>query len=140
MSGRRQKTRTTPGAIIQGLKSPRKQNKAINNKITKKKALFKPGASALKEIRKYLKNTELLIRKLPFTRLVRDICLEGRPTEEFRWKKDAFVALQKAAEDYLVNLFKDGQECCTHAKRVTIMPRDIHLARRIRGVAREGWW
>ncbi|RWW28394.1 hypothetical protein GW17_00007141 [Ensete ventricosum] len=77
------------------------------------------------EIRKYQKSTELLIRKLPFQRLVREIAQD--------FKSHAVLALQEAAEAYLVGLFEDTNLCAIHAKRVTIMPKDIQLARRIRG-------
>ena len=99
---------------------------------------FRPGTVALKEIRRYQKSTELLIRKLPFQRLVREIAgdigicpehLRGK----LRFQSAAVNALQEASEAYLVGLFEDCNICAIHAKRVTIMPKDIHLARKIRG-------
>jgi histone H3 len=90
-----------------------------------------PGTVALREIRKYQKSTELLIRKLPFQRLVREIAQEHKP--DLRFQSTAIAALQEAAEAYLVSLFEDTNLCAIHAKRVTIFPRDIQLARRIRG-------
>lgn len=100
-----------------------------------KKRRYKPGVLALKEIRHFQKSTELLIRKLPFQRLVREIAEEfQRPGQEvFRWKADAMAALQEAAEAYLVQLFEDANLCAIHAKRVTVAPKDLQLARRIRG-------
>ena len=86
---------------------------------------------ALREIRKYQKSTELLIRKLPFQRLVREIAQEYKT--ELRFQSSAVGALQEAAEAYLVSLFEDVNLCAIHAKRVTIMVRDMQLARRIRG-------
>uniref|UniRef100_A0A7N0VEM8 Core Histone H2A/H2B/H3 domain-containing protein n=1 Tax=Kalanchoe fedtschenkoi TaxID=63787 RepID=A0A7N0VEM8_KALFE len=77
------------------------------------------------EILKYQKSTELLIRKLPFQRLVREIAQD--------FKSHVVLALQEAAEAYLVCLFEDTNLCAIYAKRVTIMPKDIQLARRIRG-------
>jgi histone H3/H4 len=63
----------------------------------------------------------------------------GGENEGFlRWKAEALLALQTAAEAYLVHLFEDANLCAIHAKRVTIMPKDIQLARRIRGVREEG--
>jgi histone H3 len=94
-------------------------------------ALGSPGTVALREIRKYQKSTELLIRKLPFQRLVREIAQEHKP--DLRFQSTAIAALQEAAEAYLVGLFEDTNLCAIHAKRVTIFPRDIQLARRIRG-------
>ena len=75
--------------------------------------------------------TELLIRKLPFQRLVREIAQEYK--NELRFQSSAILALQEATEAYLVSLFEDTNLCAIHAKRVTIMPKDIQLARRIRG-------
>jgi len=97
----------------------------------KKPHRYRPGTVALREIRRYQKSTELLIRKLPFQRLVREIAQEFKT--DLRFQGSAVLALQEAAEAYLVGLFEDTNLCAIHAKRVTIMPRDIHLARRIRG-------
>ena len=89
---------------------------------------------ALREIRRYQKSTQLLIRKLPFQRLVREIAQDfwGKPGSP-RFTPGVIMALQEAAEAYLVGLFEDTNLCAIHAKRVTIMPKDIQLARRIRG-------
>lgn len=90
--------------------------------------------AALREIRKYQKSTDLLIRKLPFSRLVREITLDLTPRHEpFRWTAEALLALQEATEDVIVHLFEDCNLCAIHAKRVTIQPKDLQLARRIRG-------
>lgn len=94
-------------------------------------ALYRPGTVALREIRRYQKSTELLVRKLPFQRLVREIAQEFKP--DLRFQSTAVLALQEATEAYLVGLFEDTNLCAIHAKRVTIMPRDMQLARRIRG-------
>jgi len=93
--------------------------------------LFRPGTVALREIRRYQKSTELLIRKLPFQRLVREIAQDFKT--DLRFQSAAIGALQEASEAYLVGLFEDTNLCAIHAKRVTIMPKDIQLARRIRG-------
>ena len=92
---------------------------------------YRPGTVALREIRRYQKSTELLIRKLPFQRLVRELAHEFRT--DLRFQSTAILALQEAAEAYLVGLFEDTNLCAIHAKRVTIMPKDMQLARRIRG-------
>lgn len=95
---------------------------------------YRPGTLALKEIRRYQGSTDLLMRKLPFARLVREVALSMRPEDEgFRWQSMAILALQEAAEAFLVHLFEDTNLCAIHAKRVTIMQKDIQLARRIRG-------
>ncbi|GMR58664.1 hypothetical protein PMAYCL1PPCAC_28859 [Pristionchus mayeri] len=87
--------------------------------------------TAMDVIRRYQKSTELLIRKLPFQRLVREIAQDFKT--DLRFQSSAVMALQEAAEAYLVGLFEDTNLCAIHAKRVTIMPKDIQLARRIRG-------
>ena len=97
----------------------------------KKPHRYRPGTVALREIRKYQKSTELLMRKLPFQRLVREIAENFKP--DLRFQSTAILALQEAAEAYLTGLFEDANLCAIHAKRVTIMPRDFLLARRIRG-------
>jgi histone H3 len=91
---------------------------------------YRPGTVALREIRKYQKTTDMLIRKLPFQRLVREIAQEFRT--DCRFQSTALLALQEAAEVYLVGLFEDTNLCAIHCKRVTIMPKDMQLARRIR--------
>ena len=119
-------------------KAPRKQvaNKAARKSAPtmggiKKPHRYRPGTVALREIRKYQKSTELLIRKLPFQRLVREVAQEFK--SDLRFQSSAVLALQEACESYLVGLFEDTNLCAIHAKRVTIMPKDMQLARRIRG-------
>lgn len=125
---------------------------------------YKPGTLALREIRRYQRTTDLLLLKLPFSRLVswigcaglnrcyycgwiflehaltlweqvREVAMQQLPdgSELFRWQSQAIQALQEAAEAFLVHLFEDANLCAIHAKRVTIMQKDIQLARRIRG-------
>jgi histone H3 len=121
-----------------GGKAPRKQlaSKAARKSTPatggiKKPHRYRPGTVALREIRKFQKSTELLIRKLPFQRLVREISNDFKV--DLRFHSQALLALQEAAEAYLVGLFEDTNLCAIHAKRVTIMPKDLQLARRIRG-------
>ena len=102
----------------------------------KKRYRYRPGTVALKQIRQYQKSTELLIRKLPFQRLVREIASDSEVIKsplcgKVRFQSAAVMALQEAAEAYLVGLFEDTNLCAIHARRVTIMPKDIQLARRI---------
>ncbi|RKF75181.1 histone H3 [Golovinomyces cichoracearum] len=92
---------------------------------------YKPGTVALREIRRYQKSTELLIRKLPFQRLVREIAQDFK--SDLRFQSSAIGALQESVEAYLVSLFEDTNLCAIHAKRVTIQSKDIQLARRLRG-------
>ncbi|KAF2004365.1 histone-fold-containing protein [Amniculicola lignicola CBS 123094] len=101
---------------------------------TPKPHRYKPGTVALREIRKYQKGTDLLLLKLPFQRVVREIALSLNPdpAQPLRWQSQAIVALQEATEAYLVALFHDANLCAIHAKRVTIQQKDIQLARRLR--------
>ncbi|KAG5441013.1 histone H3.2 [Clonorchis sinensis] len=97
----------------------------------KKPHRYRPGTVVLREIRSYQKSTELLNRKLPFQSLEREIAQDFKT--DLRLQSSAVSALQEASEAYLVGLFEDTNLCAIHAKRVTIMPKDIQLARRIRG-------
>ena len=121
-----------------GGKAPRKifdtkavrKHAAVTGRV-KKPHRYRPGTVALREIRKYQKSTELVIRKLPFQRLVRE--LAAKYLTDIRFQSLAILALQEASEAYIVGLMEDTNLCANHAKRVTIMPKDIQLARRIRG-------
>ena len=113
-----------------------RQRKAIPQRAgaaqnTKRPRRYRPGTQALRQIRQYQKSTVLLLRKLPFNRLVREISQNFKA--DMRFQSSAIMALQEAAEAYMVGLFEDTNLCAIHAKRVTIMPKDIQLARRIRG-------
>ena len=96
---------------------------------------------ALKEIRRYQKSTKCLITRSPFQKLIREISQEyracpdgpGTPSIQVRFQSTAIAALQEAAENFIVGLFEDINLLAVHAKRVTMMPRDIKLALRIRG-------
>lgn len=101
------------------------------DKSEKKPRRYHPGALALKEIRRYQKSTELLLRKIPFQRLVREVAQDFKT--DLRFQSSAIMALQEATEAYLVSLFEDSMLCAAHAKRVTVMPKDLQLARRLRG-------
>jgi len=123
-----------------GGKAPRKHvslaNKAARKSAptsggVKKPHRYRPGTVALREIRRYQKSTELLIRKLPFQRLVREIAQDFKT--DLRFQSSAIGALQEAVEAYLVSLFEDTNLCSIHGRRVTIQPKDMQLARRLRG-------
>ena len=129
-----QKTLSKEQARKNVLKANQAAQKNLGNPRTgglKRPMRYRPGTVALREIRRYQKSTELLIRKLPFNRLVREIAQDFKT--DLRFQAQAIMALQEAAEAYLVGLFEDTNLCGIHAKRVTIMPKDIQLARRIRG-------
>ena len=117
-------TTTTTRALREG----QPHSEASKNK---KKRRHRPGTKALREIRRYQNSTDNLIRRLPFQRLVREITQDFKG--DLRCQSLAVLALQEAAEAYLVSLFEDTNLCAIHAKRVTIMPKDMVLARRIRG-------
>jgi len=137
MAREKPKTPITKG---KGGKTPRQFN-IVQRAVTQKRAppatpkRHRPGTVALKEIRKFQRSTDLLLRKLPFARLVKEITEECSPFGNLRWQAVAILALQEASEAFLVHLFEDTNLCAIHAKRVTIMVRDMALARRIRGSA-----
>ncbi|KAF1789382.1 Histone-fold [Phytophthora cactorum] len=109
-----------------GGKAPRKQ---LATKAARKSA---PATGGVKKPHRYRPEVDgAVIRKLPFQRLVREIAQDFKT--DLRFQGSAVLALQEAAEAYLVGLFEDTNLCAIHAKRVTIMPKDIQLARRIRG-------
>jgi histone H3 len=106
-------------------------SKKVRESVIKKPHRYRPGTVALREIRRYQKSTDLLIKKLPFQKLVREIARGFN--KKLRFQSTALLALQEASEAYLVGLFEDTLLCAMHAKRITIRPCDIQLARRIRG-------
>ena len=121
-----------------GGKAPRKQlstkharKSYVSTGGVKKPHRYRPGTVALREIRKYQKSTELLMRKMPFQRVIREIAQDFKA--DLRFQSSAILALQEASEAYLIGLFEDTNLCALHAKRMTIMPKDMQLARRIRG-------
>lgn len=131
MARTKQSARKTPGKVPRNLLATKAARKTVAVSGVKKPHRYRAGTVALREIRKFQKSTELLIRKLPFQRLVKQIAQEYK--SDVRFQSQAILALQEAAEAYLVGLFEDTNLCAIHAKRVTIMSRDLLLARRIRG-------
>lgn len=120
---------TMAGKSIPNLAAYKKRKKAEQPKP--KSHRYRPGTVALKEIRRYQKGTDLLIRKKPFQRLVREIAQDFQ--RDLRFHSAAILALQEASEAYIVGLFEDTNLCAIHANRVTIQVKDMQLARRIRG-------
>ena len=125
----KKKTPERPGPSRPG---PSKQRRSSGAGTTPKKRRFRPGTVALREIRAYQKSTNLLIPRLPFSRLIKEIAMR-MSTRGLRFQSSALMALQEAAEAYVVQLMEDSLLCAIHAKRVTVMPKDLHLCRRIRG-------
>ncbi|XP_005751366.1 histone H3-like centromeric protein A isoform X2 [Pundamilia nyererei] len=128
-----QRTSSVTSQRTSSVTSPSRSGVPGQPPVSPKKRKFRPGTRALKEIRKYQKSTDLLLRKAPFARLVHEVC-QSFSRERLRWQVYALLALQEAAEAFLVLIFSDANLCAIHAKRVTVFPRDIQLARRIRGV------
>eukprot|EP01083_Nonionella_stella_P105137 302255_1 len=114
-----------------GSKKSKKAAKATGGSGVKKVHRWRPGTVALREIRKFQKSTDLLIRKAPFQRLVRELAAVHK--DGLRFQSSAIQAIQEATESYMTSLLSDTNLCAIHTRRVTIMPRDLHLARRLRG-------
>eukprot|EP00698_Gefionella_okellyi_P012728 TRINITY_DN3446_c0_g1_i1.p1 TRINITY_DN3446_c0_g1~~TRINITY_DN3446_c0_g1_i1.p1 ORF type:complete len:159 (-),score=15.57 TRINITY_DN3446_c0_g1_i1:362-775(-) len=130
------KGKSRQGKLVGGTAARKTPSKRVPPAGITKPHRFRPGTVALREIRKFQRTTDLLLRKLPFARLVREICQQFySAADQLRWQAEALLALQEAAEAYLVHLFEDGNLCAIHGKRVTIMVKDIQLARRLRGVS-----
>ena len=122
----RTKTNLTTGPV----KRPRNPP---NGKVRKKRR-YRPGTVALRQIQRYQKSTELLIRKLPFQRLVREVSefvSKEKGVESFRYQSTAILALQEASEDFLVRMFSQCNDIYIHDKRVTVQPKDIQLWKRL---------
>ena len=118
-------------AVKAGRKQTRKGQQRTNSTGgVKKPKRYHPGTVALREIRRYQKSTELLCRKLPMSRLIREIAQDFK--SGLRFQSSAIAALHEAVEAYIVDLLEDTNLCCIHAKRVTITPKDMQLAQRIR--------
>ena len=130
------RTKQTARKSTTGGKAPRgrlvaKAARAAVPGAAKRPHRYRPGTVALRDIRRYQKSTDLLIRKLPFQRLVREIA--AGVSKDLRFQSSAILALQEAAEAHLVSLMEDANMCAMHARRVTIRPKDMQLARRLRG-------
>jgi len=99
----------------------------------KKARHYRPGTKALREIRKYQRGTDLLLNRAPFQRVVREV-LSGLTPEVFRFQSSALECLQTAAEAFVIQVFEDSVLAMIHAKRITLMVRDIQFIRRLRGI------
>lgn len=134
MARTKQTARKTTGG-----KAPRKQiaTKAARKtslptpQTASKRTRYKPGTVALKEIRRYQNSTDLLIRKLPFQRFVRSIAQQYKA--DVRFQGPALACLHESLEAYLTGVFEDANACAVHARRVTILKRDLSLVDKIRG-------
>ena len=127
MSRTKQTAKSAPKAAKLGAK----KTKAPKAPGAKKNRRFRPGTVALREIRRFQKTGETLIRRAPFQRMVREVAAAMKTG--LRWQSSALAAIQEASESYVVGMLSDSNLCALHGRRVTVMPRDIHLARRLRG-------
>ena len=114
-------------AVAAALQSGQQANKA-KKQVTRRN----PGIRALMEIREIQKETKLLIPKLPFLRLVKEVTKDVSHRDDYRWQAEAIMALQESSEFYIIGRMLDANLCAIHAKRVTIMPKDFHLTAKIR--------
>ena len=119
-----------PGKV-KGSKAIKKAAPAEGGMKDKRKMRFKPGTVTLREIKRYQKTTDMLLPRASFQRLVRSITMDM--DHSLRFQSQALHALQEASEAYIVGLFEDTNLCAIHAKRMTVMKKDMDLARRIRG-------
>ena len=113
---------TGPNATPQGY---------YQNSKEQKKFQWRLGTRALRQIRFYQKSTMLLLRHIPFMRLIQEISQDFKT--DLRYTAEAVYTIQSAVKAYLARLFDDTNLCAIHTKCVTVMPKDMQLARRIRG-------
>jgi len=111
--------------IGNGMRPPRQRLIKPRGQIRKARR-FRPGTVALRQIRKYQKSTELLIRKLPFQRLVKEVVCQ-KFQMQYRFQSTALLALQEASEQFLVNMFEKVNHIAIHSNRQTIMSKDMYL-------------
>uniref|UniRef100_A0A1I8AVS8 Histone domain-containing protein n=1 Tax=Steinernema glaseri TaxID=37863 RepID=A0A1I8AVS8_9BILA len=131
--GKRMHARLSAGSSFSSNQTPTTSHAKGSQKRKIKKPI-KRGARALQEIRKFQSLTKLLIPRAPFSRLCREICGQFKDPGEVRFKLDALAALQEACEAYLTCFFEDVNLVAIHAKRVTIMPKDVQLIKRLRNI------
>ena len=124
------RTKTSSSAVTGDGKTRRQRHSGS----IRKRRRYRPGTVALREIRKYQKSTELLIRKFSFQRLVREVVNDLYPTIPWRFQSTALLALQEAAETHLVRMFTQVNDLAIHSNRVTIQSRDVHIWGRMKGI------
>lgn len=107
------------------------KKESASNDALKKKFRWRPGTVVLREVRRYQNSTDFLIAKAPFRRLVREIVSNLK--ESFRMSPTCVEALQESTELYVTSVLADANLCTLHANRVTIYPKDIQLALKLRG-------
>ena len=122
------RTKVTPRMMTGDGKKP--TNNRPPKGSVRKPYRFRPGTTALRQIRKYQKSTELLIRKLPFQRLVKEV-VQKMFKDNYRFQSTALLALQEASESFLVTMFEQCNYIAIHGKRVTVQKKDILLWKRL---------
>ncbi|EEA18593.1 hypothetical protein TMatcc_001239 [Talaromyces marneffei ATCC 18224] len=132
------RTKMPARKIAQG-KGPRKTLPGAGKRVLpppppRRRRRYKWGTTALREIRRYQKSTDLIIPKLPFQRLVREIAHQVTLEKDMRWQKSAILALQEAAEAFLVKEFEMTNLAAIHAHRVTIQSKDMQLVDQLRRI------
>lgn len=153
-SPRSPETRSASRRVSRG-REETKQESRLESHTERFNRRYRAPESALKNIRQFQRKAPMMLLKAPFQRLIRDVTRSlGRREESLRysfdsmcylklflirWTAHALYTIQYAAEDYMVSLFEDAQACTSHAKRVTLMPQDLRLARRIRGTRDPGY-
>jgi histone H3 len=95
---------------------------------------WRPGTVALRESQKFQKNTDLLIRKALFQRLVREILQADSKNSDMQMQSTALLALQEATEYFMVDVLSDTNLCMMHGNRVTVKSKDLALACCIQGI------
>ncbi len=132
MSRSKETSRASKKAVAaKGGKKAVKSAAGAGSTGVKRTRRFRPGTVALRQIRKFQKSTDLLLLKAPFQRLVREVATSQK--EGLRFAASAVAAIQEATESAIVSLLSDANLCALHSKRVTVMPKDLSLARRLRG-------
>ena len=121
-----------PGGARRVFRNLAERRPSGERRKSKRQHRFKPGTVALREIRKYQKSTALLVRRLPFKRLMREVLHDQDMAQNFRVQGTAFEAMQEAAESFMVSLLSDAGSLAIHAKRSTVASRDIQLAYKFR--------
>ena len=136
MAHTKQKTRKSTGGATPRFHSATKAARAAAQKViaVRKPRRWRPGMVALREILKFQKTTDLLIRKAPFQHLVQEIVHNMSRKSDLQMQSTALVALQEAAEYFMVAVFSKTNLCTQHGKRVTILLKDLVLACCIRGI------
>ena len=127
------RVKQTAKAVKKQAAKPSKRVKAAGSAAGARKFKWRPGTVALRQIRKLQKGTNSLIARAPFARLLKAAAADSAAATRFRWERSAVAAAHEATEAWMVAVLADANLCALHARRVTVMPRDVHLARRLRG-------